>query len=173
MGSHRVGHDWTDLAAADNLWSILKMLDSSRYRMVMIILRKGKKSNEDLILQETYPSIFQIIEFYFFTLIFKIFALYCSIVDYQCCVSVMYIAKWFIIHVSILFQILFLFSLLQNIEFSSLCYTVGPCGLSILNIAVWTCQSQTPNLPFPFPLVTISVFSKSLGLFLRSNFKYW
>ena len=102
----------------------------------MIILRKGKKSNEDLILQETYPSIFQIIEFYFFTLIFKIFALYCSIVDYQCCVSVMYIAKWFIIHVSILFQILFLFSLLQNIEFSSLCYTVGPCGLSILNIAV-------------------------------------
>ena len=34
--------------------------------------------------------------------------------------------------------------LLQNTEQSSMCYTVGPCGLSILNIAVWTCQTQTP-----------------------------
>ena len=36
-----------------------------------------------------------------------------------------------VIHVSILFQILFPFRLLQNIEQSSLCYTVGPCWLSI------------------------------------------
>ena len=43
------------------------------------------------------------------------------------------------IHVSILFQILFPFRLLQNIEQSSLCCTVGPCWLSILNIAVCTC----------------------------------
>ena len=48
------------------------------------------------------------------------------------------------IHVSILFQILFPFRLLHNIEWSSLCYTVGPCWLSILNIAVCRCQSQTP-----------------------------
>ena len=48
------------------------------------------------------------------------------------------------IHVSILFQILFPFRLLHNIEQSSLCYTVGPCWLSMLNIAVCTCQSQTP-----------------------------
>ena len=47
------------------------------------------------------------------------------------------------IHVSILFQIIFALSLLHNIEQSSLCYTVGPCRLSILNIAVCTCQSQT------------------------------
>ena len=40
------------------------------------------------------------------------------------------------IHVSILFQILFPFRLLHNIEQSSLCYTVGPCWFSILNIAV-------------------------------------
>ena len=53
------------------------------------------------------------------------------------------------IHVSILFQILFPFSLLQNIEQSSLCYTVGLCWLSILDIAVCTCQSQTPNLSLP------------------------
>ena len=42
------------------------------------------------------------------------------------------------IHVSILFQILFPFRLLHNIEQGSLCYAVGPCLLSILNIAVCT-----------------------------------
>ena len=50
------------------------------------------------------------------------------------------------IHVSILFQILFPFRLLQNIKQSSLCYTVGPCWLTILNITVYTCQSQTLNV---------------------------
>ena len=43
------------------------------------------------------------------------------------------------IPVSILFQILFPFRLLGNIEQSSLCYAVGPSWLSILNIAVCTC----------------------------------
>ena len=32
----------------------------------------------------------------------------------------------------ILFKILFHYRLLQDIEYSSLCYTVGPCWLSIL-----------------------------------------
>ena len=32
-----------------------------------------------------------------------------------------------VIHMSILFQIIFLFILLQNVEQSSLRYTVGPC----------------------------------------------
>ena len=50
------------------------------------------------------------------------------------------------IYVSILFPILILFRLLQDIEQSSSCYTVGPCWLSILNIAECTCQSQPPNL---------------------------
>ena len=53
------------------------------------------------------------------------------------------------IHVSILFQIIFPFGLLQSIEQNSLCYTVGPCWLSILNKALCTCSSQTPNLPLP------------------------
>ena len=53
------------------------------------------------------------------------------------------------IHVSILFQILFPFRLLLNIEQRSLCYTVGPCWLSILNIVVRTCQFQTSNLSLP------------------------
>ena len=47
------------------------------------------------------------------------------------------------IHIVILFQIILPFRLLQNIEESSLCYTVGPCWLSILNIIVCLCQSQT------------------------------
>ena len=49
-----------------------------------------------------------------------------------------------IVHVSILFQILFPMKLLQNIEQNFLCYTVGPCWLCILNTAVCTCPSQTP-----------------------------
>ena len=47
------------------------------------------------------------------------------------------------IRVAILFQILFPFRLLQNIDQSSLYYAVGPCLLSISNIVVRTCQSQT------------------------------
>ena len=47
-------------------------------------------------------------------------------------------------HVSILFQILFPFRMLQITEQSSLCYTVSPCWLSILNTAEYTCQSKTP-----------------------------
>ena len=38
------------------------------------------------------------------------------------------------VHIFILFKILFLYRLSQNIELSSLCYTVGPCWLSILYI---------------------------------------
>ena len=49
-----------------------------------------------------------------------------------------------VIHVSILFQIIFPFRLLHNIEQSSLCYTIGPCWLSILNISVCTCPFQIP-----------------------------
>ena len=44
------------------------------------------------------------------------------------------------IHVSILPQTLLPSSLPYNIEQSSLCYTVGHCWLSILNIAGCTCQ---------------------------------
>ena len=62
------------------------------------------------------------------------------------------------IYVSILFQILFPFRLLQNIEQSSLCYTVGPCWLFILNIVVCTDQSQTPNLSLPPPTFCGSLF---------------
>ena len=36
--------------------------------------------------------------------------------------------------------------LLHNTKQSSICYTVGPCWLIILSIAVCTCPSQTPYL---------------------------
>ena len=35
----------------------------------------------------------------------------------------------YMIYILILFQILFHYRLLQDIEYSSLCYTVGPCCL--------------------------------------------
>ena len=53
-------------------------------------------------------------------------------------------------HVPIPFQILFPLRLLQKTEQSSLCYPVGPCWLSILNIAVSIYQLQAPNLSLPF-----------------------
>ena len=48
----------------------------------------------------------------------------------------------------------------HNIEQSFMCYRVGPCQLSILNIAAYTCSSQTPNYPLPpfFSLATINFF---------------
>ena len=61
-----------------------------------------------------------------------------------------------------LFQILFPFVLLHSIEYSSLCYIVGPNRLSILNITVSTCQFPALNLSFPTtlpPLITINSLS--------------
>ena len=42
------------------------------------------------------------------------------------------------------FQIIFPYWSLQSIEQNSLCFTVGPYQLSILYIAVWTCQFPSP-----------------------------
>ena len=39
-------------------------------------------------------------------------------------------------HIYIFFHILFHYSLSQNIKYSSLCYTAGPCCLSILYVIV-------------------------------------
>ena len=77
-----------------------------------------------------------------------------SVVDLQC---FMCTTKWFshvhtyVNHVCMFTY--FLLSLLQDIEYNSLCYRVGPGWLSILNIVVCVCQSQIPNLSlllFPF-----------------------
>ena len=66
------------------------------------------------------------------------------------------------IHVSILLQ-----TLPHKIEQSSMCYTIGPFWLSIINIPVCTCPSQTHYLfPPPFLLATMNLLSKSVSLFL-------
>ena len=41
------------------------------------------------------------------------------------------------------------YDLSQDIEYSSLCYSVGLCCLSVLYKIVYLCQAQTPILPFP------------------------
>ena len=79
-----------------------------------------------------------------------------------------------VLHIYILFHILSHYGLSQDTEYSSLCYTVGPCCLSILYIIVCICQSQTPtpSLPTFLPLGNYSLFSMSVSLFLfcRSSF---
>ena len=61
----------------------------------------------------------------------------------------------------------------QNTEQSSLCYTVGPCQLSILYTAVCTWQSQasSSSLPTPYPCnnkFTCSIFN-SISLLQTSQ----
>ena len=59
------------------------------------------------------------------------------------------------------------YRLLQSVEQNSLCYTVGPYQLSILQIVGCICQCLSPNLSLPpYSLVTISLFSTSVTLFL-------
>ena len=62
-------------------------------------------------------------------------------------------------HISIPFQILFYYRLLQSIGYSSLCCTVGPCCLSIsvdFELLIYP--------PPPSPLVTVSLLSTSVNL---------
>ena len=56
-------------------------------------------------------------------------------------------------YLSILSQIPFPFRLPHNIEQSSMCYTIGPCWLPVLNRPVCTRLSQTPNYPSPAPIL--------------------
>ena len=58
-----------------------------------------------------------------------------------------------------------------SIEKGSLCYTVSPCWLSILNKAVCTC----PSLTIPPPILlstTINLCSKSVSLYFINNSIY-
>ena len=67
------------------------------------------------------------------------------------------------IYIHILFHILFYDALSQDIEYDSLCYTIGSCFLSILCINLLTTNSQSTAL---LSLETTSLFSMSESLFL-------
>ena len=95
-----------------------------------------------------------------------------SVVDLQRCVSFWYTAKWFS-YTYVVFQILFSYRLLQDVEYSSLCYTLGPC-LSVLCIVVCICESQTPDLsssPFPFDHLKFVSVSASNGWAFSGTFR--
>ena len=62
-----------------------------------------------------------------------------SIVDLQCCINFCCIAKWFSYTYINIFKILFHDGLSQDIEYSSLCSTIGLCCLSILYIIACVC----------------------------------
>ena len=72
------------------------------------------------------------------------------------------------IRLSILFQVLFPFRLLHYVEQSFLCYTAGPCWLSVLMQHCVTVHPNSLTIPSPHfsPLVIIISFSKSVSLFL-------
>ena len=62
-----------------------------------------------------------------------------NIVDLPCCDHLRCTAKWFnytciCTNIYSFFYILFHCRLLQDVEYNSLCYTVGPCWLSVLYI---------------------------------------
>ena len=88
---------------------------------------------------ETWPSLLQCHSTPFFLTTFQ----NRSIVNLQCYVSFRGTANWFSYTYTYCFHILFLYRLLQYIDYSSLRYTVGPCCFSTLYIVVYICLSQT------------------------------
>ena len=46
-----------------------------------------------------------------------------------------------------------------------MCYTVGPFWLSVLTIAVCTCQSQTTNLSLTSAYTLVTINSLSVSIF--------
>ena len=122
MGLQRVRHDWSDLARA---WSVLKVTRFVGSGVLWNVLKGIKSKN---------------------TYFFKLFILYWSIADSQCCDSFRWTAKG-LSHTytcthsppnSLPSR------LPRNIEQSSMWYKVDPFWLSILNIAACTCPFQTP-----------------------------
>ena len=101
--------------------------------------------------------------------ILKYLTIYGKYIDLQCCVNFSCTAKGFsYMYIYIFFHILSYYGLSQDIECSSLCYTVGLCRLFILYLQF---VSANPTLsihclPPPFPLATTGLFVLYVSLFL-------
>ena len=88
------------------------------------------------------------------------FQVYCKVIQFYLCIYVSIYLSFF--------KFFFYYRLLHVIEFSSLCYTVGSL-LFIIYIVMFIGSPQIPNLSLPpllSPLVTVSLFSMSVSLFL-------
>ena len=124
---------WTLHRERRNLYSRPQSRESVsliRISVLATVKRREDRTQEEK--EHTFlraPKPHSIFRFFFF-LQFDFF--FWSIVDLSCCISFRYTAQWLnYIH---FFQILFPYRLLQNVEYSSLFYTVGPCWLSVLYI---------------------------------------
>ena len=86
------------------------------------------------------PSIVGLSDFFIYSFLIHILFFYWSRVDLQCCGNLCSTAKWLsYTQIHSFFNIPFHYGLSQDIEYSSLCYTEGPCCLSILNIIAYIC----------------------------------
>ena len=81
------------------------------------------------------------------------------------CIYICYFLLYSKVSIYITSQVLFHYRLLQDTEYSSLCYIVGPSCLSIYP-KLLICPS------FPSSLVAISLFSISLSLFLFCKYDH-
>ena len=85
-----------------------------------------------------------------------------NIVDLQCCTMLISAAYQ---SGSIIYIYSFPLWFITGIEYNSLCYTLGPCCLSVLYIIGSICYSQSIPPPSP-PSWQPHLFSMSMSLFL-------
>ena len=154
----RVGHDWaTELNWIGVWWHFMVVICNS------LLIKGWLVSFHIAYLPSGISSVYNEVSVQIFGPFFNE-----SIVYLQCCVCFRCTTKWFsYTYICIFFfQIFFPCRLLQNIEYTSLYYTVGPFWLSILDTVVCVYVNPKHLIYPPSSLITISLFSMSVGLFL-------
>ena len=105
---------------------------------------------------------------------FYIFILYWNIVNFHCCVSDVWQSDSVIhTHISILFQVLSSYRLLQNFESSSLCYTLGLCCLFYIQQSVYVNPKPLIYLKKFFFQVSQRLFSKNFKKIIVLKTLFW
>ena len=129
----------------------------------------------DIVLNQLYALI---IYFYFFELKYSCFTMQCQFQVYSKVIQ-FYIYIYIYIHThmciyiytyiyNVPFQILFHYRLLQDIDYSSLCYTVGPCCLFYVQ---W-CVSVNPKLLI-YPSPRFSFGSHKFVFYVCESVSVW